>query len=104
MFKLRYKPKHKTFDYKPMYYDQEKEELQLRLAKYKDNPDAEDVEKTKYNIRSGLRSSNTVGTNAYKKGAQRSSNMRLLAIIVILCFVVYMILQSDQIIKMMERM
>jgi len=76
------RPKHRTFDYIPRYYDPEKEELQERLRKYKTDPDAQSnsAELAKQRIRGGFRRNSRASSEATKI-ANRRSNMRLLMVL-----------------------
>ena len=47
------RPKPRKFDFIPRYYDPDKEELESRLAQYKDEMNEE--ERAKHRIRTGLR-------------------------------------------------
>lgn len=102
---FKFKPKHKAFEYKPRFYNQQKEELMERVARYNKEGKQENVEVTKDNIRASFRSG--TGTQAdlgYRASMVNKSNKRLLVVIVILCVVLYMMMQSDHVIKLMESM
>ncbi len=99
---LRYRPKHKSFDYKPRFYDQEKEELMERLAKYDREGKSKDIEVSKDNIRASFRSSSGK-PNAdlgYRAKMVNQSNKRLIAIIIILCAVLYLLVQSQSVLDL----
>ncbi len=91
-------PKHKRFDYIPRYYDPKKEELEKLVDSYKKQ---DDVEATRERIRSGLKNKYR-GDQNYRRSQQRSSNIRLISIILILFLVSYLILRSDTILRMMD--
>lgn len=91
-------PKHKRFDYIPRYYDPKKEELEKLVDSYKKT---EDVEATRERIRSGLKNKYR-GDQSYRRSQQRSSNIRLISIILILFLVSYLILRSETILRMMD--
>lgn len=104
MFNLKYRQKHKTFDYKTRFYDAEKEALQERLARYNRDGQNQDVESLKHNIREGLRSGISPSDKNYRSTLVNQSNLRLLGIVVILCVVVYMIMMSEQVISIIQGM
>lgn len=91
-------PKHKRFDYIPRYYDPKKEELEKLVDSYKKT---DDVEATRERIRSGLKNKYR-GDQSYRRSQQRSSNIRLISIILILFLVSYLILRSETILRMMD--
>jgi len=96
--KFNKRPKHKRFDFIPRYYDPKKEELDTIVGAYKDK---NDTTITKERIKSGLRSRYR-GDSAYKRSQERSANIRLISIIIVLFLLAYLILQSDTIGRMME--
>lgn len=91
-------PRHKRFDYIPRYYDPKKEELEKIVDSYKKT---DDVEATRERIRSGLKNKYR-GDQGYRRSQQRSSNIRLISIILILFLVSYLILRSETILRMMD--
>lgn len=93
------RPKHKKFDYVPRFYDPEKEALEETINKYKG--EVSDADKAKRRIKSGLRQ-RYIGDDNYRRANVKKSNFRVLYIIVILCFLTYMILKSDRILRMVE--
>lgn len=97
MFK---KIKHKSFSYKPRYYDPAKEELDQRMAPYR-NTDKNDPELAKARIRQGFQGKLPKDRSVVKK-LNFSSNLRLVLIIGILLMMVYMLLTSDSIQKILE--
>lgn len=92
-----YKPK--QFGFKPRYYDQDKEELQARLAKY--DGEMDNAELMKQRIKSGFKYSSG-GDRASHRAASRKSNIRLFIIIVALGLAAIIILQSEGITNMMK--
>ena len=88
------RPKPKPFGFIPRYYDEAKEELEARLAKYGDN--ADDAELLKTRIKSGLSRRSRSGGDSYRT-ASRKSNVRLLGIIGVLTLLTMLILRSDRI-------
>lgn len=89
IFSFFKRPKHQQFDYKPRFYDPDKEDLRSRLAQYRD--DAEGTAHIKNRISSGLRrkARGTGSAHSYK-----TSNRRLAAIFVILIWMTYYFLKK----------
>ena len=86
-FGLFKRPKHRTFDFIPRYYDKDKEDLENRLKKY--DPDLKsNPELVKQRIRTGFRSRGRVDSR-YRKDSVRKSNMILLGTIFILLLLSY---------------
>lgn len=82
-------PRHRQFNYNPVYYDPEKEEREERRREIKREMGIKD-EESEYHptIKRG-------SMKAYFKGnkrAERNSNLRLVLIIVFLLFVAYLLL------------
>jgi len=90
--------KHNSFDFKPRYYDPEKEALKERLARYDESEDDDaSVDKAKQRIKAGLRSKSTYHTDiGYRRQQVRNSNLRLFLIIMILAGASYVMLQSNK--------
>jgi len=85
------RPKHRSFDYIPRYYDPEKEEMQERLKRYKrseNQSDGNNAELAKQRIRGGFRRNSRASSEATKI-ANKKSNMRLLMIIATLLLITY---------------
>ncbi|MBK8052744.1 MAG: hypothetical protein IPK35_05570 [Saprospiraceae bacterium] len=96
------KAKPKSFDYKPRYYDEAKEELQERIKKYSPAEDSElSVENMKNRVKSGLRMKSYGDQNTRAK-AERQSNIRLLLIIGVLLLAIYVIMSSNKIVTLLE--
>ncbi len=93
------RPKHKKFGYIPRFYDEEKERLEQVVNRHKG--DKNDADKAKQRISAGLRQRYT-GDDAYRKQHVKKSNFRILYVLVILCFVTYLILTSDRIQLVLE--
>lgn len=89
IFSFFKKPKHQRFDYKPRFYDPDKEDLRSRLAQYRDDPDG--TVDMKNRISSGFkRKARGSSSSSYNK----RSNKRLIAIMVILVWMTYYFLQK----------
>jgi hypothetical protein len=91
-------PKHQSFDYKPRFYNQEQDDLQSRLDKYKEGTD---TEYTKNRIRAGLRKKSR-GDSSFRKAEVRKSNLRLAMIIASLLLACYYLMNSDKFRQMIE--
>jgi len=93
-------PRHQRFDYKPRYFDADKNELEERLAKYKKNTDK--TASAKRGISRGFARKSSGG---YRGGKAHSrSNVRLIVILFILIALTYYFLvnYSPQIIEILE--
>ena len=105
MLNLKYKRKHRTFDYKTRFYDAEKEALNERLARYEQDGKDKTVENSKDNIRGSFKSYSPTPTDrALRSKFVNQSNIRLIIIIAVLCFVLYMVLVSDQVLSIIDGM
>lgn len=106
MLNLKYKKRHKSFDYKTRFYDAEKEALKERLARYKEDGKNTSVESSKDNIRASFK--NSGGTmpsdREFRSKLVNQSNIRLIIIIAVLCFVLYMVMVSDQVLSLIQKM
>jgi len=83
-------PKHQQFQYKPMYYDPQKEELEDRLAELRER-EKNDMEGAKARIASGMRSS-YMADQAYRQQQVRRSNIILVGIVIMLIVLGYLVL------------
>jgi hypothetical protein len=93
------KIKPRRFDFIPRYYDETKDDLENRVAKY-DKGVAEE-EKIKHRISKGIRTK-YYADKSYRQVETRKSNIRLLYVFIVLIFVSYMILRSDKIVKLLQ--
>ena len=95
-------PKHQQFDYKPMYYDPQKEELQERLQGLEKLRQG-DVDGTKARISSGLRGGYLSDQN-YRRNQVLRSNLTLIGIIAMLAVLGYFVLSVylPELTKMLE--
>ena len=99
-FNLFKQVKHQKFDYKPRFYDRDKEELEKRLKKYEAlaDPESGTVEDTKNRIQSGLRSRQSYAADqSYRRKAVVKSNIRLFMIIGILAIISFLFISSNKI-------
>jgi len=98
MFKV---PKHRKFDYIPQHYDPAKEELDARMAPYREG--AKDAEMAKAGIKTGFQ--RRVAKNPSYSTRSMSSTIRLVIIILLLIAITLVFLQSSMIsdfVKAME--
>ena len=87
MFKV---PQHQKFDYKPMYYDPQKEELEERIKGLKELQ-KDDIEGAKARISSGMRSS-YLADQQYRKRQVLRSNLVLIGVVIMLIVLGYLLL------------
>ena len=89
--KFLHTPRNKRFDYKPRYYDEQKEELEERIKKIKREMGVDENDSKHYipNIKGQMRGS-------YSKNLQqkRKSTTRLVVILIALLALVYFLLFS----------
>jgi len=93
------RPNHKKFDYRPRFYDEEKERLNERINQHRG--DVSDEEKVKQRISAGLRQ-RYVGDESYRKSVVKKSNLRILYILIFLIFMSYLIISSNRIQMILE--
>lgn len=85
-------PRHQRYNYKPRFYDPQKEEVNERVRQIEAIKDG-DVEEIKNRITGGFRQgSYGTGASTYRNQQVFRSNMILLAVIVGLCFFTYIFL------------
>lgn len=98
VFNFFKRPQHQKFDYRPRFYDPEKEEREARLAKYRNEDHTESV---KNRISAGFKRRSASG---YGGVDAKRSNMRLIAILIVLLFLTYYFIQKylPQIIDLLE--
>ena len=96
-FNLSRVPKHYSFDYKPRFYDPDEEEKQRRAGADYSTGDA--AAKLKEQIRFGMKSQRASGFafRTQRAQANAASNRRLVTIILFMCFVAYLMWNSDKI-------
>ena len=91
------RPKHRSFDYTPRYYDPDKEDLKRRMAPY-----LNDKEKSIHDpdaIKSRLRGSfkRSIGTkyesDLYKKSLRRSNRIVMIVAMVLILITLYFLLE-----------
>lgn len=85
LFKL---PKHRQYEYKPRYWDQDKEELQERIQKIEEAK-AKGLEGMRDRVRAGLQSARIRDYQAMRAQTIRS-NVRLLIVIGVLIALTYL--------------
>ena len=93
--------KHRSFDFIPRYYDQEKEELEQRLKRYRAEPS--DTEMSKERIKGGFRKKYRT-KDEYTSKSQKRSNTILLTVLATLVFISYLFLTRylPKIVAMLE--
>jgi len=100
MFKK--KVRNKTFDYIPRFYNEQKEDLEQRVSQGKGLKNS-GINQTKNNIRSGLRRKSRASKTVASQ-SRRQSTIRLFVIIMVLCFLTYLVLNSNIFIRFAEAM
>lgn len=93
LFGMGKRPRHKSFDYVPRFYDKDKEELQSRLGKYKPENQG-DTEAVKTRLRGGFKKTmgSTYESDMFKKSVRRSNRMVLIVTFVLIAIVLYFLL------------
>lgn len=93
MFKFRMSrlPKHKQYNYIPRYWDEAKEDLEMRLKRVDERKNG-DPEALKAGISGGLRRRGFVKDTSFRRKQVANSNIRLVAILIMLGGAAYYIL------------
>ena len=93
LFGFGKRPRHKSFDYKPRYYDQEKEDLEARLGKYNEE-EKDNTEAMKSRIRGGFRKPirRSYETDEYKRALKRSNRIVVFVALLLIIVVIYFLL------------
>jgi hypothetical protein len=86
------------FGFKPRYYDEAKEDLEMRLGKHKDSTDPEVMAAR---LRARFRSKG-IYTGSYQNSSQ-TSNKRLVGIIAILGLIAVLIMKSQRFLDAVQR-
>ena len=81
--------RHKVFNYTPLYYDQEKDELESRIKKAEAEAHAEMKQGDKGVYRSTITRGSMRGYLKQTKRAKKQSNVRLVVIILFLLIIAY---------------
>lgn len=84
-------PKHNQYDYKPRYWDQQKEELEERLKRIEDRQDG-DIEAVKARIAGGFRRGFKDGHNRFRRKQVARSNYILIITIAMLAILALFVL------------
>lgn len=79
--------KNKTFHYQPLYYDERKERLEQRIKEVENEKKKRDTGDQTVNLREGFLKQGFAKEEVRRK--KRSSNIRLLAILILLLVFVY---------------
>lgn len=95
LFRLFGTPKHQRFDYKPRFWDPDKEDLKERLERAAGGKE-EDVEAMKSRISAHFarRNSRSYESSEYRRKEIKRSNIRLAIVLAVIIFIVYMGLVS----------
>jgi hypothetical protein len=101
LFGFNKRPQHRSFDYVPRFYDKDKEELEKRLQKYKDEG-VDPTELAKHRIKSGLRSKYRVD-ESYRSLQKKRSNKTLLYVIAVLTLLTFLIFKTSNLIEVIEK-
>ncbi len=89
---------HRKFDYKPRYYDPDKEALDAIVGKYDKEIDQTELRKRRIATGFASRKSNV----SISSSATRTSTIRLLLIIAFLVYMSYLFLKSDKFALILE--
>lgn len=84
-------PKHRQYEYKPRYWDPEKEDLDQRLRRAEARKQ-DDEGARRERIKSGLRRGGYTRDNSAMRQQVVRTNLRLVAIMAVLFFAAYMVL------------
>ena len=89
-------PKHYSFDYTPRFYDPEEEQKRQRVTVDYNEGDA--ATKLKQQIRFGMKTQRASGYafRTQRSAANAAANKRLFTIILFMCFVAYLVWNSDK--------
>lgn len=91
-------PQHTRFEYKPLYYDKRKEDLENKVKKYKEKKVL--LEKGEYTPEIKGKFSGSFNKGISKK-QKKDANIRLLVIIAFLAIIAYFVIQKADIINYM---
>lgn len=101
-FNLSRVPRHYSFEYTPRFYDPEEEEKQRRTGA--DYTEGDVGSKLKEQIRFGMKQQKASGYafRTQRATANAASNRRLVTIIIFMCFIAYLMWNSDRIERMLQ--
>lgn len=91
-------PEHNRFEYRPVYYDKRKEELEEKINKYKEKKELIENGNYKPEFKGKFTSSITRGETKKQK---KTANIRLLGIIIFVGGLAYIIIQKADLINYM---
>ncbi|MFW5656217.1 MAG: hypothetical protein ACOCXS_00920 [Bacteroidota bacterium] len=92
LFKI---PRHRQFNYRPIYYNAEKEELQERIKKIEQEYGKKQESKVGKEYRPSIRRGIMRGNYRQVTKAKRQSNIRLIVILLVLFALAYYIFYSQ---------
>lgn len=90
------RPKHRSFDYTPRYYDPDKEDLKRRMSEYSDKPSGQnDAEAVKSRIRGSFKKQIGVKyeSDHYKNSLKRSNRIVLIVTLALILLTLYFLLE-----------
>jgi len=95
LFGMGRRPRHKSFDYIPRYYDPEKEERDGRIRTLKGEDAINSPEAAKVRIKGSFRKpiTRSYETDQYKKSLQKSRKMVLAITLILLLLTLYFLLE-----------
>ena len=85
-------PKYQRYEYKPRYWDPEKEELEKRMQQIRDRQNGVSADAVRSRIASGGIRRGFAGSSRIRQQQTKRSNIMLIAIIIALFFLAYMFL------------
>ena len=91
-------PEYNKFEYKPVYYDERKEALELKIKKYKEQKEA--VEKGDYKPEFKGKFKSSYRRDITKK-QKKAANLRFFILLIFFGTITYIILQKTEIISYM---
>ncbi len=91
-------PEHSRFEYRPLYYNKRKEDLEKKVNKFKEQKELLEKEEYKPEIKGKFVSSFNRGETKKQK---KAANLRLTIIIIFTAIIAYIIIQKADIINKM---
>jgi len=91
LFRLFNTPQHQRFEYKPRYWDPDKEDLKERLERASgEKKDDVEAMKSRISAHFARRNSRSSESSAYRRREIRRSNIRMALILAIIVFIFYL--------------
>ncbi len=88
-------PEHKVFEYKPLFYDPEKERLEQRRKELGLDEDTSGLAGTGALLRSGAMRSQHSKFLQEREDGRRKQRVRTLVLVIILCVIFYLVYQGS---------